>query len=68
MMDKLNFLSDKTKQILGLMASIMIIAAFMAPSMPGASAAVVQWSGWVSQVIGLVSLMLGLQVFNPSKR
>jgi hypothetical protein len=67
-MDKLNFLSDKTKQILGLMASVMIIIAFVMPQMPDASEAVKQWSAWASQVIGLVSLMLGLQVFNPSKR
>ena len=67
-MDKLNFLSDKTKQIMGLVASMIIILSFVAPQMPDAPVWVAPWGAWVSQVIGLVSLFLGLQVFNPSKR
>ena len=67
-MDKLNFLSDKTKQIMGLIASIVIILSFVAPQMPGVSDIVGQWSAWVAQLVGLLSVMLGLQVFNPSKK
>ena len=64
-MNKLDFLSDKQKMILGVIAGVIIIACLSAPSAPGATPAVVQWAHWVKGVVGLLSLLFGLQVFSP---
>lgn len=67
-MSKLDFLSDKQKVILGWIATVLIIACFFAPSMPGAPEVVASWADWLKGLVGMLSLAFGLQVFSPKAK